>query len=318
MIELTLIGTGALMPLPDRALASLFLKVMGKSILFDCGEGTQSAAKKAGVNLQSVDLIALTHFHGDHILGLPGLLQSLSCFGRTQPLYITGPKGLFEELSPILSLCKEVLFEIRLIEIPEEGLNLSLVGFPDTAQLSAFHTAHRVESQGYVFTLRRRGKFLREKADALLVPPVLRSKLQKGEAVSFDGRTVYPADVMSEERKGLKVVFSGDTGVCRTLTDAAGNADLLFCEATFSQDEHEEKANERGHMTFRQAARTAHEAHAKRLCLIHFSPRVTEPESFLSNATEEFENTFIGEDGMRFCLNFEEAAANDKAAVSEE
>ncbi|MBQ6153235.1 MAG: ribonuclease Z [Ruminococcus sp.] len=305
MIDITFIGTGALMPIPDRALISIFLRHMGKSILFDCGEGTQSAAKKAGVNLQGVDLIALTHYHGDHILGLPGLLQSLSCFGREEPLYITGPEGLKERLAPILALCTDILFEVRLIEIPEEGLDLSLLGFDPGAHLSAFPVNHSVVCQGYVFTLKRKGKFLKEKADALNIPPALRGMLHRGESVELNGRTIEPSDVMTPERKGLKVVYSGDTTRCDSLTRNAADADLFICEATFAEDEHTEKALERGHMTYRLAAQTAKKANVKHLCLAHFSPRVTDPSEFITNATEEFENAFLAEDGMNFTLYFE-------------
>ncbi|MBQ3418429.1 MAG: ribonuclease Z [Ruminococcus sp.] len=305
MIDITFIGTGALMPLPDRALISVFLRHMGKSVLFDCGEGTQSAAKKAGVNLQGVDLIALTHYHGDHILGLPGLLQSLSCFGRTDPLYITGPKGLYEHLAPILALCTEILFEVRLIETPQDGLDLSALGFAQGAYLSAFSTNHRIESQGYVFTLKRKGKFLKEKADALNIPPMLRGKLFQGESIELDGRIVLPSDVMSPERKGIKVVYSGDTTCCDSLTENAKGADLFICEATFAEDEHADKAHQHGHMTYRMAAKTAKEANVKQLYLAHFSPRVTEPEAFIANAIEEFENTVIAEDGTSTTLYFE-------------
>lgn len=307
MIDITFIGTGALMPIPDRALISIFLRHMGKSILFDCGEGTQSAAKKAGVNLQGVDLIALTHYHGDHIFGLPGLLQSLSCFGREEPLYITGPKGLRERLAPILTICTDVLFEIRLIEIPDEGLDLSSLGFMPGAYLSAFPTEHSVISQGYVFSLRRKGKFLKDQADALHIPPALRGKLHQGESVIIDGRTICPSDVMTPERKGLKVVYSGDTTRCNSLTENARDADLFICEATFAEDEHTDKALERGHMTFRMAAQTAREANVKTLCLAHFSPRVTDPNEYLTNATEEFENAVICEDGKTITLSFEES-----------
>lgn len=305
MIDITFIGTGALMPIPDRALVSVFLRHMGKSILFDCGEGTQSAAKKAGVNLQGVDLIALTHYHGDHILGLPGLLQSLSSFGRTDPLYITGPKGLKERLAPILMLCADILFEVKLIDMPEEGLDLSTLGFSDGAYLSAFSTKHSVESQGYVFHLKRKGKFFKEKADALKIPPAVRGRLYQGESVDVDGRTVHPSDVMSPARRGLKVVYSGDTTRCDSLTQNAQSADLFICEATFADDEHAPIACERGHMTFRMAAQTAKEARVKRLYLTHFSPRVTDPSEFINNAAEEFENTVISEDGMSLTLYFE-------------
>ncbi len=306
MIDITFIGTGALMPLPERALCSVFLKVTGKSILFDCGEGTQSAAKKAGVNLQNLTMIALSHYHGDHILGLPGLLQSLSCFQREEPLYITGPEGLSEELAPILKLCSEVLFEIRLIEIPEEGLDLYEFGFPFGAKLLAFSTNHRVSSQGYRFELSRAGKFIKEKADTLSVPLPLRSRLQKGESVSVDGRIIRPDEVMDKARKGLCVVYSGDTAPCDSLTDSAKGADLFICEATFGENAHEDKAKERGHMTFKNAALTAKNAGVRELFLIHFSPRVTDPAEYLINAAGVFSPTHIAEDGMTLKLEYDE------------
>ena len=117
MVDVTLIGTGGLMPLPDRALASVFLKCQGKTILFDCGEGTQSAARKAGVSLINVDLIALTHYHGDHVFGLPGLLQTMQVQERTAPLVIIGPKGINESLAPLLTAAGELPYEIKLVEL---------------------------------------------------------------------------------------------------------------------------------------------------------------------------------------------------------
>ena len=119
MIDVTLLGTSALLPLPDRALTSALLTLNGRSILFDCGEGTQSAARKAGVSLMKTDLIALTHYHGDHIFGLPGLLQTMGVMERAEPLFITGPEGVREELAPILKLAGPTGYEIRLIELPK-------------------------------------------------------------------------------------------------------------------------------------------------------------------------------------------------------
>lgn len=308
MIDITVLGTSALMPIPERALASVFLRCGGHSILFDCGEGTQTAARKAGVSLMKTDVIALSHYHGDHIFGLPGLLQTMNVMGRTEPLYLTGPKGLERELAPVIALVGEVSFEIRLFMIPETGLKLRemVSGFPDGAVLSAFETEHRVSSQGYVFSLTRPGKFLPAKAESMKIPKNLWSALQKGETVEFDSISVSPDEVLGEPRKGLKVVFTGDTAACDSLVENAKNADLLISEATFGESSQETLALERGHMTFRSAAEVAAAADVKSLLLLHFSPRVVDPHEYLPNAAEVFENTACAADGMSLTLHFED------------
>ncbi|MCR5783792.1 MAG: ribonuclease Z [Clostridia bacterium] len=307
MITITLIGTAALVPLPNRALASTLLVCNGHSILFDCGEGTQSAARKAQVSLMRTDLIALTHYHGDHIFGLPGLLQTMCSMGRTEPLYITGPVGLREAMDPIIRLTGWTSYEICLIEFPPEGMHLaSLVkGWPTLATLTAFPTEHRVSSQGYCFTLGRSGQFMPQKAKAKGVPTNLWGLLQKGQSVQVGDVTVLPEQVLGEARRGLKVVFSGDTAMCETLTTAAQGADLLITEATYSDNTEAQTAIERGHMTFAQAAQTAKDAEAKMLWLSHYSQAIVDPEQFKENATSIFPNTFCGADGMSVSLHFE-------------
>lgn len=308
MIEITLIGTAALMPIPQRALTSVFLACGGHSILFDCGEGTQTAARKAGVSLARVDMIALTHYHGDHIFGLPGLLQTLTNSERTEPLYVTGPAGLAQAMEPILKLAYYTPYEIVLLEIPAEGVRLAelISGWPYEAKLSAFKTEHRVSSQGYCFTLSRAGKFQPENAKALGVPLNLWKVLQKGNSVEVDGKIILPEQVMGAPRKGLKFVFTGDTAPCETLTAAAGNADLLICEGTYGDNEQTEAANEYGHMTFAQAAATAKAANVAELWLAHYSQMIQNPLEYLPNATEIFANTICGRDGMSATLKFEE------------
>lgn len=307
MITITLIGTAALVPLPDRALASTLLVCDGHSILFDCGEGTQSAARKAQVSLMKTDLIALTHYHGDHIFGLPGLLQTMCSMGRTEPLYITGPAGLHEELEPILRLTGWTSYEIRLTEVPANGLHLaSLVkGWPALATLTSFPTEHRVSSQGYCFTLGRAGQFMPQKAKELGVPTNQWGLLQKGQPVQVGDAAVLPEQVLGEARRGLKVVLSGDTAMCEALTAAAQDADLLITEATYADNAEAQTAIERGHMTFAQAAQTAKDADAKRLWLSHYSQTITDPEQFRENATLIFPNAVCGADGMSETLQFE-------------
>lgn len=307
MIDITLLGTSALIPLPDRALTALQLVCGGHSILFDCGEGTQSAARKAGVSLIKTDIIALTHYHGDHIFGLMGLLQTMNSMGRTEPLYLVGPKGLHKELAPVLTLVGWTAYEIRLMELPEEGLVLEqlIKGWPDGAKLEAFPTEHRITSQGYVFSLPRAGKFMPEKAKALGIPNNQWRFLQKGECVEANGVTVTPDQVMGPPRKGLKVVFSGDTAQCQTLTAAAEGADLLICEATYGEDEQAQLALDHGHMNFAQAAQTAAQAGAKQLWLAHYSQMIEDPQTYLPNAAVYFPETRCGVDGMQCTLQFE-------------
>lgn len=307
MIDITLIGTSALLPLPDRALTAALLTANGRSILFDCGEGTQAAARAAGVSLMKTDLIALTHYHGDHIFGLPGLMQTMGVMERSDPLYITGPEGIIEELAPILRLAGPTGYDIRLIELPEEGLALSSLNtaWPDGARLAAFATEHTVISRGYCFTLSRTGRFFPEKARALSVPTEAWSLLQKGQSVDVGGTTVRPEQVLGSPRKGLKFVFSGDTRACSGLVEAAREADLLICDATYGENAQAEQAAEYGHMNFAQAADIAARSGAKELWLAHYSQMIKDPEEYLPNALAVFKNAVCGREGMKKTLRFE-------------
>ncbi len=308
MIDVTLIGTSALIPLPDRAQTAVYLRCGGRSILFDCGEGTQSAARKADVSLMHTDIIALTHYHGDHIFGLPGLLQTMNVIGgRTEKLTIVGPVGIEAELAPIMQLVGALPYEICLREIPGEGVQLNTIsdGWPEGARLIPIRTEHRVISQGYVFELSRAGKFDPQKATALGIPNREWGKLQKGNTIVMDGAVYTPDQVIGPPRKGLKVVFTGDTCVCDALTEAAKYADLLISEATYGENEQGESAREHGHMNFAQAAGVAAAAEVKQLWLAHFSQMIENPEEFLPNATAVFEKTACGFDGKRITLQFE-------------
>lgn len=309
MIDVTLLGTAALAPLPDRALAAATVACAGRVVLIDCGEGTQTAARRAGVSLMRADLIALTHYHGDHIFGLPGLLQTMNVLGRAAPLYITGPEGLRDAMAPILCLAGRTEYDVRLIDVPPEGLSLADIapGWPAMARLDAFPTNHRVPSQGYVFALERAGKFRPDRARALRVPVTLWGRLQRGETVVFEGKAFCPADVLGAPRRGLKVVYSGDTAACEALDAAVADADLFICEATYGADEQGQMAADYGHMNFTQAAATAVRAHARRLWLTHYSQMITDPLEYLPSAQNIFPETACGADGMRIKLRFEEA-----------
>ena len=308
MIDVTLLGAAALLPLPDRALTAAVLSCGGRSILFDCGEGTQTAARRAGVSLMKTDLIAFTHYHGDHVFGLPGLLQTMYSMGRTDPLYITGPGELMQAVGLLAALAGELSYEVRALTLPGEPLPLAALhpAWPEKAAIASFETRHRGPSVGYCFTLDRAGRFLPEKAGALGVPKPLWGRLQKGETVRTEAGEIVPAAVTGPPRRGLKFVFTGDTSPCETLVSAAKGADLMISEATYGDDAHSAIALERGHMTFSMAARAAAEAGVKRLWLAHFSQSVTDPAEFLPNAAAVFPGAVCGYDGLRVRLDFEE------------
>lgn len=304
MIDITLLGTSALLPLPDRALTSAILFCEGHSILFDCGEGTQTSARKHGVSLMKTELIALTHYHGDHILGIPGLLQTMSCMGRTDKIYITGPEGLHDAMKPILALAGLISFDVELITLPDDGLKLcELVnGWPSGAKLNAFKTEHRVPSQGYCFTLSRPGKFHPEKAQALNIPVKYWRVLQNGESIILDDRLIMPSDVMGSARKGIKIIFTGDSAKCDSIINASQGADLLICEATYGEDSQAEKAKDYGHMIFSQAGEIARDANVKRLWLTHFSQVMRDPRQYLHNAQKIFPDSICSYDGIKITL----------------
>ncbi len=306
MIDITLLGTAALFPIPNRALTAAVLFCGGHSILFDCGEGTQTAARKAGVSLMKTDIIALTHYHGDHIFGLPGLLQTMNSMERAETLYITGPEGLQEALEPILKLTGWTAYEIKLMEIPPQGIRLCelISGWEYEAKFLTFKTEHRVSSQGYCFKLGRAGKFMPEKARALNIPVQMWSVLQKGQIVQVGDETILPEQVLGEPRKGLKFIFTGDTAPCDSIIDAAKDADLMICEATYGENEQAQTAIEYGHMNFAQAAETAKNANVAQLWLAHYSQMIENPQQYLPNATAIFENTICGQDGMSTTLKF--------------
>ena len=234
MLTITLLGTAATMPLPDRALTAAAAECVGHSLLFDCGEGTQAAARRAGVNLMKLDAICLTHYHGDHIFGLPGLLQTLGCQGRTRPLALYGPAGLDAIWPALRTLTGPLPYPIRAQQLDKDPVDLAAFGWPAGAQLLPVPTRHRVPSRGYALTLPRAGRFLPEKARALGVPVADWKKLQHGETVQVREWEVTPAEVLGPPRRGLKFVFSGDTAPCPALEAAAQDADLLLCDATYA------------------------------------------------------------------------------------
>ena len=308
MLTITLLGTAATMPLPDRALSTAFAACGGHGLLFDCGEGTQAAARRAGVNLMRADTVCLTHYHGDHIFGLPGLLQTLGAQGRTRPLLLVGPKGLAGIWSAVRALTGPLPYAVRLQEADGPlALDALSEGWPAGAVLRPFATRHRVPSRGYRLDLPRAGRFDPAKARALNVPVPAWKLLQRGQSIPLEsGAVVAPADVLGPARRGLRFVFSGDTAPCPALEQAAQNADLFLCDATYPDNEQEAQAKQWGHSTFAQGAAIAKKADVRRFWLMHYSPMILEPEAALPNAQAVFPAAECGFDGKQIILQYDE------------
>jgi len=309
MLTVTLLGTAATLPQPDRALSSAVFSVNGRHILLDCGEGTQLALHRQRISPMKIDLIALTHYHGDHMLGLPGLLQTMDTMGRTAPLILTGPEeGHAPILAAILTLADELAYPVEFRPLPPEGLILHTLHpkWPMEACLMAFPTVHRIPSQGYLLTLGRMRRLNTEQVLALGVPRSLWRCLQSGQSVTVDGRTICPDDVCGPERRGLRVVFTGDTAPCSTVEQAAHSADLLIMDATYADDLHDDKAALYGHSTFTQTAALAARANVKRLWLTHYSAMITAPAVYLPAAQAICPTAECGADGKCLTLTFRE------------
>ena len=301
MIRIVFLGTSASIPTKNRALPSIMIIREGEQLLFDCGEGTQRQMIKAGIGLRKKLKIFITHMHADHVLGLAGILMTLSLTGRQDPLEIYGPSEL-----EFFIECLKRLFNFNptfnlIIHKVSNGTIYHGRGF----RIDAFEVKHTTESYGYALIEDPRpGKFNPKKAEELGVPrgPLWKA-LQEGKSVTINGRVVKPEDVMGPPRKGLKVVYTGDTAPTKTIVRISRDADLLIHEATFD-DSLEELANEELHSTASQAAKTALEAGVKKLVLTHISPRYEDPSVLLVQAKRIFENTLIAEDLMDMTLTW--------------
>lgn len=302
MIDVALLGTGGMMPMPERFLSSMLLRINGRLIMTDCGEGTQVTLKMLGWGFKAIDTICFTHFHADHISGLPGMLLTIGNAGRTEPLKLVGPVGLKRVVEGLRLIFPELPFSLEYIEID----NTSKVYDFGDFELRANEADHKVKCLSYRFNVRRKGKFSVEKAKALDLPVHLWSRLQKGEEIEHNGR-IYTSDmVLGDERKGLSVSFCTDTRPVDTLIDFVKDSDLFVCEGMYGEDEKRSKAIEYKHMLFSEAAKIAKRGNVGELWLTHLSPSMSEPELFLENASKVFENTKVGYDRMSARLSFAE------------
>ncbi|MFT4144672.1 MAG: ribonuclease Z [Mobilitalea sp.] len=301
MLDVCLLGTSGMMPLPGRWLTALMTRYNGSSLLIDCGEGTQITIREKGWSFHSIDIICFTHYHGDHISGLPGLLLSMGNAERTQPVTLIGPKGLERVVNSLRVIAPELPFELKFIELSAQEETIEINGY----NIKAFQVKHNVICYGYSVTIRRGGRFFAERALENQIPQKFWNRLQKGDTI-VDGDITYTPDmVIGPERKGIKVTYCTDSRPIKIIADNAKGSDLFICEGMYGEQDKDNKAKEYKHMTFCDAARLAKEAEVAELWLTHYSPSLIRPEDFIGEAKKIFKDAKLGKDRKSVTLEFD-------------
>jgi len=301
MLDVCLLGSGGMMPLPYRWLTSLMTRFNGSSLLIDCGEGTQIAIKEKGWSFKPIDVICFTHYHGDHISGLPGLLLTMGNADRKEPLTLIGPKGLERVVSALRVIAPELPFPIIYKEIEGAEQTFELNGY----RLKAFRVNHNVLCYGYTMEIDRAGKFDVERAKEQEIPQKYWKHLQKGETIETENGILTPDMVLGPPRKGLKLTYTTDTRPTNSIRENAKDSDLFICEGMYGEKEKAAKAVEYKHMTFYEAAHLAKDAQVKEMWLTHYSPSLTRPEEYMDEVRRIFPEARAGKDRMSRELAFE-------------
>lgn len=302
MLDVCILGNSGMQPLPNRHLASAMFRYNGVNLLIDCGEGTQVAIKKRGWSFKNINIICLTHYHTDHISGLPGLLATMSNNEKTDELTIIGPPGLEKVINAVLTMTPKLSFRIKLIKITESYQTLKLDGF----NIETYRLMHTTPCNGYNISISRNGRCDIDKAHANGIPEELWNAIQRNEIVEFEGRILTKDLILGESRKGIKVAYCTDTRPVPEIVKYAKDADLFICEGMYGDDENFANAIKNKHMLFKEAAELAVSANVKEMWLTHFSPGLASPRTYLESATDIFPNTKLTESGMTVCLEFSE------------
>ncbi|MDE7258487.1 MAG: ribonuclease Z, partial [Lachnospiraceae bacterium] len=285
-----------------RWLTSMMARYNGTSILIDCGEGTQIAMKEKGWSPKPIDVICFTHYHADHISGLPGMLLTMGNAERTEPLLLIGPKGLAKVVNSLRVIAPELPFEINYLELTEAVQAVTFDGF----RIEAYKVNHNVICYGYSIVIDRIGRFDVLRAEKLNIPRNYWNRLQKGEIIETENGTFTPDMVLGEQRKGLKVAYCTDTRPTESIVQGAAGADLFICEGMYGEPEKIAKAKEYKHMTFYEAAKLAKQADVGELWLTHYSPSLVRPEDYMREVRKIFPNAVAAKDGRSVDLMFQD------------
>ncbi len=302
MLDVCLLGTSGMMPLPGRWLTAMMARYNGKSILVDCGEGTQIAMKEKGWSPNPIDVICFTHYHADHISGLPGMLLTMGNAERKEPLLLIGPKGLARVVDSLRVIAPELPFAIRYRELKDAEEKIELDGF----YIQAFKVNHNIICYGYSIIVERKGRFDAAHAKEMGIPLHFWNRLQHGETITDGEHTYTPDMVMGPERRGLKVTYCTDSRPTESIVRHARGADLFICEGMYGEADKLEKARAYKHMTFYEAADMARQAEVKELWLTHYSPSLIRPEPYMAEVRKIFHAAKAGKDGKSVDLLFDE------------
>ncbi len=303
MIDVGLLGTGGTLPLPERFLSSVLVRCGGQLILIDCGEGTQVSLRKLGWGLKDIGTILITHFHADHVSGLPGLLLTVgnSGRGRDEPLTVVGPPGVRRVVESLRVIAPHLPYPIRYREMTGDSADRLTVG---PLQVTCCPADHDIACLAFRLSLSRAPAFQPDRAKALGLPVTLWKLLQRGETVEHEGRTIQPDEVLGPARPGLSLGFVTDSRPTRTIVEFMTDVDLLISEATYGDPDDRPKAIENKHMTFAEAATMGAAARARQLWFTHFSPALPNPDYFRREAESIFSNVVIGHEHLATTLAF--------------
>ena len=304
MLDLCLLGTGGMMPLPNRWLASLLLRYNGRMILIDCGEGTQISLRMAGWGFKNIDAILFTHYHADHIAGLPGLLLTLGNSGREKPLTLVGPPGIKKVIDSLTVIAPQLPYELRIIEISDHESSEICIS---DIYIKSMPVDHTLECISYCIKIKRQGEFDVDRAQELNIPVKYWNDLQKGETLKLEDRVLTPEMVLGEPRKGIKVCYCTDSRPVESLEEFIKGSDLFICEGMYGDEENTDKAVEKKHMMFSEAGLLAKQGNVKELWLTHYSPALREPEKYIDSAREIFTNTILGRDLLTTTIKYEDS-----------
>lgn len=296
MLDISLLGTSGMIPLHNRYLTAMLARHNGHLLLIDCGEGTQVTMRELGWGFVNLNVLLMTHFHADHISGLPGLLLSLSNYGKKDPLYIVGPKGIEAVVNSLCVIAPNLMYAIEIIELENEARRIEVGGW----YISTLPLEHGLPCFGYSIHIPRIGKFNVAHAEEQNIPVKYWSRLQHGETVEH----FTPDMVLGEPRKGIKVSYITDTRPIDTIPAFIKDADLFICEGMYGDDAMKEKADRFYHMIFSDATKLAKAGDVNELWLTHYSQAFTDPDAHIPAVASIFSNVKAGYDRMTKTITF--------------